>query len=511
MSQRTTISVSVAPDPFLSQARERAAFVPTTSAEISDALRSLKDTVPVDTAQQELRDSTSARRPLMGHALKPDRFAYVQVVRKNGTPVPLYSGVGGLANVVAPASQFGALEPIVSRVVDTLNQVKSTLLETVYGTEHAFARSAPEISAPNSLAWNDWILTGVQESRVEKTQLMETFGGNFLYTYGQKPLVLSFTGQLLNTPHYNWRQIFTQNWDQYFRASRLVDMGARMYLVFDDVLVEGYGLNMSISQSAQMPGLLPFSFTFLATKHIDLSTRNGLAEGAREIAGNNEVLWGVSNKGGRYSSSRKSVLDWLPVLGNKWISEQAQAAAGLDPNQVDFASDGDRFTSQLVSDLLSSVRRGAFAATAGPANFANFLRATALQTARLTLGRGADLAVGALETAFDLKRGEVNNWFGYLGAVLQQLLSAPQWAAGGGRALQALGIASEIVGQGGIEQIVDTMSFAAVSGLGYTVQKPTYLPDNGTLAMYARPDTFTTWKPPSSGYDNRGGTGMVFT
>ena len=52
---------------------------------------------------------------------------------------------------------------------------------------------------PAAAAWTDWILQGVREARMEKTQVVETFGDSYLYAFGEKPRVLAFQGLLMNT------------------------------------------------------------------------------------------------------------------------------------------------------------------------------------------------------------------------------------------------------------------------------------------------------------------------
>lgn len=167
----------------------------------------------------------NVRRPLYGVANKKDRFAYIAVWQV---------GTGG------------AYQPI--SLVDS---------------------SAP---GGHSSANHNFLLQGVQESRQERAQIIETFGDHFVFFYGEKPTVLQCNGVLINTRDFNWKNEWLRNYDQLLRGTKCVEMRARVYLGFDDVLVEGYLLNTSVALAAQeMPYFCPFNFSFLVSRYTDLS------------------------------------------------------------------------------------------------------------------------------------------------------------------------------------------------------------------------------------------------
>ena len=127
-------------------------------------------------------------------------------------------------------------------------------------------------------AWTDWLLINVHEERSEKTQIVETFGDTYVYAFGEHPRVMSFIGVLLNTPDYPWRAVFWDNWENVFRATRLIEQDARMYIMFDDIMVEGYPLSATADQSAADPNALSFRFSFLVTNYVNLAQTNGYKE-----------------------------------------------------------------------------------------------------------------------------------------------------------------------------------------------------------------------------------------
>ncbi len=138
-------------------------------------------------------------------------------------------------------------------------------------------QSLPHLSAQSQNAWTDWLLTSVQESRVEKVQIVETFGDTYVYAFGERPRTLQFTGKLVNSIDYPWKAVFWENWENYFRATKLVEQDARMYISFDDVLVEGYPLQAAVHQDANEPNACSFQFSFLVTRYTNLTAKQHFA------------------------------------------------------------------------------------------------------------------------------------------------------------------------------------------------------------------------------------------
>jgi len=167
----------------------------------------------------------NVRRPLMGIAIKEATYAYISVVTSTGERVAL----------VDSSSPSGA---------DS---------EGRSGENHNF------------------ILQTVQFARQERVQVQETFGDFYTFFFGERPTTASIGGLLVNTKDFNWKNEFMNNYERYLRGTRCVETRSRVYLGFDDVVLEGYILNVSNAYSSQSPYLVPFSFSLLITNYLDLS------------------------------------------------------------------------------------------------------------------------------------------------------------------------------------------------------------------------------------------------
>jgi len=166
----------------------------------------------------------SIRRPYRGIQIKEDTYSTLSVRRPSGLSIPLTSS----------SDRYGYKEP---------NNTGTT-------AEYA-----------------DYILQGVQESRVEKQQIIETFGDPYVYFFGERPRVLQVSGLLMNTEDFDWRSQFWKNYEEHLRGTKLVQQNARAYLSYDTIIVEGYLLNAAAVDSSDTPYSIPFNFSMLVTNY----------------------------------------------------------------------------------------------------------------------------------------------------------------------------------------------------------------------------------------------------
>lgn len=169
--------------------------------------------------------ATNIRRPLRGLQIKEDTYSVIRVIKSDGTSVPLFDSGG----------------------VDSGNGI---------GKSDAYA---------------NYIIQSLQEGRMEKQQIVETFGEDFIHFFGERPRFIDVSGFLINTADFNWKSEFWVNYDQYFRGTKLVELDAHAYLYFDDVVVKGYFVQAGTTQEVMSPYMLPFQFRMFLVDYSILS------------------------------------------------------------------------------------------------------------------------------------------------------------------------------------------------------------------------------------------------
>jgi hypothetical protein len=120
-------------------------------------------------------------------------------------------------------------------------------------------------------AYTNFILQAVQEVRGEKYQVVETFGDPYIFFFGESPRFLECSAVLINSQDFNWQAEFWENYDQYLRGSRCAELGARIYMFYDDKVVEGYMVNAAAANDAQNPLIVQLQFKLFLTNYRNIS------------------------------------------------------------------------------------------------------------------------------------------------------------------------------------------------------------------------------------------------
>lgn len=116
--------------------------------------------------------------------------------------------------------------------------------------------------------FSKFFLESVQESHNEKFQLVETFNDFYVYFYGEKPPIYTFSGHLLNLLNYNWKNEFMYFYENFWRGTKAVELGARIFLTYDYQQIQGYILGINTNLQSLTDKAANFSFTVLVTKRL---------------------------------------------------------------------------------------------------------------------------------------------------------------------------------------------------------------------------------------------------
>lgn len=171
----------------------------------------------------------NVRRPLRGIQVKPNTYASIRVRTAGGKSIDLFDS-----------------------------------------SSNRTSKANPLIGVSDNYA--NFIIQGIRESRAEKQQIIETFGEDYVFFFGERPRFLDVTGVLVNTRDFNWKSEFWTNYDQFLRGTRLVEQNARLYFYFDDIVVEGYMLAANTAADSGQPHMMPFQFQLYVTNYAILSS-----------------------------------------------------------------------------------------------------------------------------------------------------------------------------------------------------------------------------------------------
>lgn len=177
----------------------------------------------IEEAREYRTEEQAVRRPLRGIEEKVDTYAIMRVITSDGSEIPLFDSSG----------------------------------------TPAFLKK----KSKGQRGYSNFFIQNLREARVEKSQIVATFGEPFVFFFGEQPRVIQFNGYLLNTLDFNWKAEWWENYDRYLRGTALVENDARLYLYYDDVIMEGYLLSSDTTDSQESRWAVPFTASLIITNY----------------------------------------------------------------------------------------------------------------------------------------------------------------------------------------------------------------------------------------------------
>ena len=254
------------------------------------------------------------RRPTNGIQIKDDTFATIRVVAADG---------GGNKLLVDAGSRRKDSDGLVLEID---------------------GKSATDI-------YSNFLLQQVQEERMEKQQVLETFGEAYIFLFGQRARVITFQGILANTFDFNWEAEWWHNYDNYLRGTKCVENDARVYISYDNTLVGGYVISTSSAKDSMNKNHVSFTFQLFVTYYSNFSNvGNPSAYNGR--AGSNETT--LTSE--QLAQFRPTLIpSKIPISSNPLIGEQATTLfAALEAN-VAKAKNAWSQATDVVNNTLNSV------------------------------------------------------------------------------------------------------------------------------------------------------------
>lgn len=256
------------------------------------------------------------RRPVRGIQIKEDSFATMRVVAGSGKAVP----------IIDAGSR--RIDPTTNKIFE-VNGKRATDI------------------------YSNFFLQTINEERAEKQQILETFGEPFIFLFGERARLITFSGILANTFDFNWEAEWWWNYDHYLRGTRCVENDARVFLAFDETLVTGYITGAAAVKNAQEKNWVNFQFQMFVTSYTNFS-RIGNPNALPGIVPDGELLSITQRQNADdLEPFRPSIIDTESLLGGLGTRTLASFGASLGPMSL---ADGLATQISRVSATFSRLR-----------------------------------------------------------------------------------------------------------------------------------------------------------
>jgi hypothetical protein len=147
--------------------------------------------------------------------------------------------------------------------------------------------------------YSNFLIQSVTEERMEKAQVLETFGEPFIFLFGERARVLNISGILLNSFDFNWKAEWMENYERFLRGTKCVENDALVFLSFDETLVGGYVISTTTQTSATDKNFVQFQFQLFVTNYSSFSNVGNPKAGPNNTNINNRELTALESDVGR--------------------------------------------------------------------------------------------------------------------------------------------------------------------------------------------------------------------
>jgi hypothetical protein len=136
---------------------------------------------------------------------------------------------------------------------------------------------------------------------------------------------------LIDTPDFNWKAAFLQNWETTLRATRLVELDARVVITVEDIVAEGYFLKLDVSKKSSNPKLAAFQSMFYA-RTLQITDPNIVSS---QVGQNLQALRDEARErakeGRRNSEAQAEAIGGLFSQAHKKLGEDREKLTRRDP------------------------------------------------------------------------------------------------------------------------------------------------------------------------------------
>jgi hypothetical protein len=201
--------------------------------------------------------------------------------------------------------------------------------------------------------YTKFFLQSTQESSQERSQIVETFGDFYVFMFGKRPEITTFSGTLLNAKNASWYNDFKFMYQNFLRGTKCVENNARIVLTFGGTQVEGLMLNASKGRNAEIEHGVQFSFQLLILDEtfINFSNDFGLVVSDGKIAQSRSFLDLLTSSGLAEAEIQPILAHTRNALGK--VSNPAKTSKATNNNQPAVEQE---FGTRLVRTLNGGLR-----------------------------------------------------------------------------------------------------------------------------------------------------------
>jgi len=129
---------------------------------------------------------------------------------------------------------------------------------------------------PKNLTFDKFSVQSLNEPDQERYQIVQTFGGDFVYGFGRQPRIMQLTGSVVNgkidvqvngtTRSMDWKNALQRRYDRFYRLTRCIHNKQKILIYAEDTVYSGYLLNMQTFTNAETQSMSQVTLSFIIKK-----------------------------------------------------------------------------------------------------------------------------------------------------------------------------------------------------------------------------------------------------
>ena len=177
--------------------------------------------------------------------------------------------------------------------LDTPVHIRIYTDEVAVGTDKSSVSEAYQQLNQKGIPYIDcFILRSVRFVQEERYHIFQALNGETTsFFFGSKPVVYNFSGSLLDTNNQQWFNDFMYYYENYLRGTKVILNKTRIFMIYEDQIVEGFLLNTQVSRSGDMNSHAEFSFDMIMVqKTTTANYTNPLQRDMADIPSNQSLI-----------------------------------------------------------------------------------------------------------------------------------------------------------------------------------------------------------------------------
>ena len=143
------------------------------------------------------------------------------------------------------------------------------------------------------LVFDKFSVESINESDQERYNIVETMGGDFMFSFGRRPRQISLSGTVVNGRHnvivggqtvsMDWKNALMRSYDSSMRSTKLFKHGDKITIHLQDTIYTGYMVNLITNVTSGTQGTSQVTIIFVIKERVFINNNDERIPGSNSV------------------------------------------------------------------------------------------------------------------------------------------------------------------------------------------------------------------------------------